>query len=563
MTQSMLLDSWGQPIQRDEPQMQASPYDDFWYSQGVGVSSSVNEKTAMTIPAAFACVKCIAEDSAKVPLKVYFREDERRKRDAVEHPLYRLLMVQPNPEMSSMNFREAVTKDLARAGNGYAEIVFKGDTKFGRVPFALWPLDCMRVRPKRTDSGALYYEHTNDAGDIVRIPADRMLHLRGMGDGISGWSPVQLMKLALGVALAQNEYSESSMQNDSTPGGVLEHPGRLSTEAAARLTTEFERKHGGPRNRRKLAVLMEGMKYNPLSPPPDDMQFLERMQFSEEEVARIWRVPPHKIQHLLHATFSNIEHQGIEYVVDCLTSYFVRWEQEIAIKLLSGPQNDGYYVKHIDNALMRGDAAARSAFYSAMFQVGSMGPNDIREKEDMNPIDGGDGYFLNGTYTPLNLIDKLAESRIEPKNPPKTDNSEVPEPENRSERIVSAHEPVFAAELRRIYRTHKDKSIRASKRDDFGQWAQEFYSHEREYVISSLMPASTALAACFEPKTGESADISPLVGEIADYVVTRSVRELKSIELVESWTETRPEEDAAYACRHLASAFGIGPEQGK
>lgn len=360
---------------------------------------NVSPESAYGLSAYFAAVRAISEDVAKLPLKTYRRLD-RGKEVFPDHPLYPILHDAPNEFMSSMNWRESMTSYALTWGNAYAPIDWMGLTVTG-LGKAIHP---SRVQPFYDEQGNLAYDVWVDDLDIrseaarpiprLVFPQWRMFHLRGLGDGIIGKSVAQLARESLGLSIAAQQFGSSFFGNGANLGGVLTHPGTLGETAEKNLRESWQSTYGGAVNAGKVAILEEGMKYERVGIPPEDAQFLVTREFQITEMARWFRIPPHKIAYLKDATFSNIEEQAREYVDDCLMSWLVRWEQEIQRKLF-GIGSD-YFAKHVVLGLLRGNQAARADYYTKRFNVGSLSPNDIRELEDENPIPGeaGDKYFV-------------------------------------------------------------------------------------------------------------------------------------------------------------------------
>ena len=280
----------------------------------------VNAKTAMGLAAWFGCVRNIAEDVAKLPLHVYRKVE--RSRTPIEHPVGYMLNVEPNDEMSAQSFRETLTAHAAGFGNGFAEIV-----RSGPDGAEMWPIDPTTVLMKR-EAGRLFYE-VRVAGNapVVLLP-DQVLHLHGLsGDGLLGHSISHLAREAVGAAMAAQKFAGAFYANGASVGALLTHPGHLTDQALVHLRQSWKARHGGADQGMSMAILEEGMTYTQLGIEPEKAQFLETRQFGVEEVCRYFRMPPHKVQHLLRATFSNIEQQALEYVGDCLMPWLGRWEQ--------------------------------------------------------------------------------------------------------------------------------------------------------------------------------------------------------------------------------------------
>ena len=368
----------------------------------------VNERSAMQIATVYACVRLLAETVAGLPLHLYRFIDgsQSEKEKANDHPLYRLLYRQPNPEMTSFSFRETMMTHLLLWGNAYAQIIRDGKNNI----LAIYPLLPENVEVDRDSQGRIYYIYhafTNEKPgkkdqDII-FRYDEILHIPGLGfNGLIGFSPIAMMKNALGTTLAVEKYGSAFFKNGAQPSGVLEHPGVLKNPE--RIRDAWNSTYGGPGNAHKVAVLEEGMQYKAISLPPEDSQFLSTRQFGVNEICRIFRVPPHMVQDLEHATFSNIEHQSIDFVVHTLTPWLVRFEQAIIKDLLLPEEQDTYFPKFNVDGLLRGDYQSRMQGYATGISNGFLSPNDVRRLEQLDPIPeekGGSDYYLNGAYVRL------------------------------------------------------------------------------------------------------------------------------------------------------------------
>ncbi|AME02672.1 phage portal protein [Selenomonas sp. oral taxon 136] len=367
----------------------------------------VNERSAMQTTAVYACVRILAESIAGLPLHVYAYHGQRKERTPM-HPLYRLLHDAPNPEMTSFVFRETLMAHLLLWGNAYAQILRDGR---GQV-VGLYPLlpDRMDVnRDSRT--GELYYLYTRNAEENpnfkgagqIRLNRMDVLHIPGLGfDGLVGYSPIAMAKNAVGIALATEEYGATFFQNGARPAGVLEHPGVLKDPS--KLRESWQSIYGGTKNVGRIAVLEEGVKYQQIAIPPEEAQFLETRKFQIDEIARLYRVPPHMVGDLEKSSFSNIEQQSLEFVKYTLNPWVVRWEQSLQKALLTEKERKDYFIRFNVDGLLRGDYKSRMEGYAIGRQNGWLSANDIRSLEDMNPInadEGGDLYLINGNMTKL------------------------------------------------------------------------------------------------------------------------------------------------------------------
>ena len=391
---------------RDKPQNRTTGSAYSFFFGGSVAGKRVNERSAMQMTAVYSCVRILAEAVAGLPLHLYRYKEDGGKEKALDHPLYLLLHDEPNPEMSSFVFRETLMTHLLLWGNAYAQIIRNGR---GEV-MALYPLMPDRMAVDRDDKGQLYYEYTTSAddapiskGSIVRLKPSDVLHIPGLGfDGLVGYSPIAMAKNAIGLAIATEEYGSKFFANGAQPSGVLEHPGTIKDPQ--RVRDSWMSQFGGSANSNKIAVLEEGLKYTPISISPEQAQFLETRKFQINEIARIFRVPPHMVGDLEKSSFSNIEQQSLEFVKYTLEPWLVRWEQSIQRTLFSADEKKRYFVRFNVEGLLRGDYASRMNGYAVGRQNGWMSANDIRELENLDRIpaeEGGDLYLINGNMTKL------------------------------------------------------------------------------------------------------------------------------------------------------------------
>ncbi len=402
---------------RDKPQNRTTGSAYSFFFGGSSSGKRVNERSAMQMTAVYSCVRILAEAVAGLPLHLYRYKEDGGKEKAIDHPLYLLLHDEPNPEMSSFVFRETLMTHLLLWGNAYAQIIRNGK---GEV-IALYPLMPDRMTVDRDRDGKLYYEYTvstDDAptvkGTVVRLKPSDVLHIPGLGfDGLVGYSPIAMAKNAIGMAIACEEYGAKFFANGAAPGGVLEHPGTIKDPQ--RVRESWQSTFGGSGNANKIAVLEEGMKYTPIGISPEQAQFLETRKFQINEIARIFRVPPHMVGDLEKSSFSNIEQQSLEFVKYTLEPWLVRWEQSIQRILLSPEEKKSYFAKFNVEGLLRGDYASRMTGYATARQNGWMSANDIRELENMDRIpaeEGGDLYLINGNMLPLGNAGAFANTEV-------------------------------------------------------------------------------------------------------------------------------------------------------
>ena len=416
----------------------------------------VDEKSAMQISTVYACVRLLAESVAQLPLHLYRATDDDGQEKASDHPLYKILYRQPNPEMTSFSFWEATMTHLLLWGNSYAQVVRDGrNTVLG-----LYPLLPENVEIDRTDKGELYYiyhAYTNEVPgetnkDII-FRRDEIFHIPGLSfNGLVGFSPIAMMKNSLGTTMAVEKYGSVFFKNGGQPSGVLEHPGVLKDPQ--KIRDSWMDTYGGANNAHKIAVLEEGMEYKPISLPPEDSQFLSTREFGVEEICRIFRVPPHMVQDLKRATFSNIEHQAIDYVVHTLDPWLVRIEKAIVKDLLLEEEKDLYFPKFNVDGLLRGDYKSRMDGYSVGISTGIISPNEARRKENMPPVsreEGGDFHIVNGTFIQLKDVGAQYEEEETPDGEQEGQDGqeqEEGEPQHENKRHTERHNERKAARRR-------------------------------------------------------------------------------------------------------------------
>ncbi len=466
-------------------------------SAGVAVS----EDSSLRNTAVLACVRILSNSVAMLPLPVYRRLAPRGKERATEHPLYALLNEQANAEMTAFELRRWLVQHVLLYGNGYAEIDW---TPGGQVR-ALWPLLSAQTRIERV-GGALQYHYTLPNGRTITLPAWRVLHLRGLtGNGVEGYSVIRaLMHEAVGLGLATQEYGARFFGNGARPGIVLEHPGVLSDRAYKRLQESWASAHEGLTNAHRLRILEEGMRVNTISVPPEEAQFLETRKFQVTEIARAFGVPPHLIGDMERATFSNIEHQYMEFLQFSLGPWLKQIEQTIHAALMRRAERQEYFVEHVRDAILQADTTTRYQAYALGRQWGWLSVNDIRELENMNPVADGDEYLV-----PLNM---------------------APAGEDAGQRGADPAAPAWWAPLvddasRRLARRHLADVRRAGARASAAAWRDEHFGALTAAIpalTTPLLQAAEAQGACaavtaavVERMAGEWEDEDALAGAIA------------------------------------------------
>jgi HK97 family phage portal protein len=378
---------------------------------------NVTEHTALTYSAVYNAISLISGTIAALPLHLMQRR-EKSKRIADDRVMYGVMHDQANQYMTAMALRECLMAHILAWGNGYCEIVRNG---YGELS-ALWPITPNRVTPIMVDYELKYRIRLPDATDII-LPREKVLHVPGLGfDGFLGYSVVAMARKSIGLGMAMETFGSRFFSEGTHPGVIVEHPGKLSPEAHSNLKGSLSDTYSGLGNSHRLMLLEEGMKFQKIVIDPKDSQFLESRLFQIPEVARWFNLPPHKLKDLTKSSFSNIESEQISFVTDSILPWLVRLEQNYNSQLLveSDRQYSGrgrLYYKHSVEGLLRADAASRGSYYREMFNIGAMSINEIREKEDMDPVEGGDIHLVPMNMTSLENAGKPPEPPPPPEQP--------------------------------------------------------------------------------------------------------------------------------------------------
>lgn len=388
-----------------------------WSALGGSVRTTsgedVTSESALLNATYYACLRNISEDIAKMSMQI-FERDGRNKTIDTDHPLWRLLHDEPNPDMGAQQFYESMTHWCLGWGNGYAEIVLNSSGE----AVSLWPIHPSRVTVRRDESDMLFYEVRNaSTHQAIDFPAWRIFHIKGMGNGYVGFSVFRAAAETLGLAAAVEKFGAAFFANGVTPSGVFKHPEILGDEEHERLKISYRARFGGAEKKFTPLILEEGMSWEPMGVPPNEAQFLETRQFQTVEICRWFRMPPHKVQDLTRSTFSNIESQTIEYNVDTLMPWALRWETEIQRKLIGPIWGRTHLAEFNMNSLMRANSTSRANFYNTMQSNGNMTINEVRGLENLNDIGpAGDQHFvpLNMTTAERMMVDDGGGTAIVP-----------------------------------------------------------------------------------------------------------------------------------------------------
>lgn len=515
---------------------------------GTATGRTVTPETALTYSAVWAAVRVLSESVAQLPLILYERLEPRGKRRARGHGLFDLLHDAPNSEMTAYEFREALMGHLCTWGNAYAEIEVD---RRGEV-IGLWPLRPDRMAVKRLwNPRRLVYEYElSGSGKKVLLAAEQVLHLRGLGfDGVIGYSPVNMARQGIGLGLAAEEYGARFFGNGARPGVVLEHPGELSEKAFSRLKESWLNQHEGLEKAHRVAILEEGIQVKEIGMPPEDAQFLQTRRFQVEEVARMYRVPPHMLADLEHGTFSNIEHLGLEFVAHSLGPWLVRWEQRITQDLLTPAERGRYFAEHLVAGLLRGDLKTRYEAYAVGRNWGWLSADDVREMENMNPLPDGAGEVY---LQPLNMVEageevsgQLAEAsgqRAERQMRGRDEDDgreatglrpEAMRAANSRRRLALSYRRTLADVAQRIMNREANDVAQAARKYlrqrglfDFKEWLRKFYEEHVAFIMQYLMPVMLTYAELIvkeiAQETGQAIEGEALQAFMDEYVASRS-----------------------------------------
>lgn len=374
---------------------------------GMG-TGPVTARNAVQIPTVLACVRVLAESLASLPLHLYVR-GKRGKFRAYRHPLYQLLHMLPNDEMTSVELRMIMEGHVVSWGNAYAQIIRnrKGDV------MAIWPMLPDRMSIFRQDDGWLWYYYGSSPSEEPDVRnedrwyrRDEIMHLRGLGfDGVRGYSVIELARQALQMASNAEAFGTKFYENGARPGLVLTSPKKLSDSAYERLKQSWEARHQGIENSHKVAVLEDGVDVKEFSIPARDSQYIETTQFKRSEIAAIFRVPPHMVGDLSRATFSNIEEQGLDFVRYTLSPWLQIWQQAIYRDLLRPEERKTYFATFDTFGLTIGNTDAQQKWFVAGLQNGYLSINDVREMVGLNEIgSAGDAYLRPLNMTPIGAM---------------------------------------------------------------------------------------------------------------------------------------------------------------
>ena len=383
----------------------------FFFGGRTPAGTFVDHDGALRNAAVWGCVQYLTKAVGQLPWRVVRERDNGDTERVVSSPVDSMLNQRPNPEMGAFNWRQAMLGHALLWGNGYSEI----ERDLAGRALWLWPIHPSRVSPKRDRAGVLYYEVWNGTAGKVDLAANDMFHLKGFGDGPVGHNVVEYAAQSIGWAQATELFGATFFGEGMNPSGVIEMEKSLNADGLKILKEELKKFRGA--GGEKTFFLDKGMKWTPVSRAPNEAQFIETRQHQIEEICRWFGVPPHKVMHLARATFSNIEHQSIEVVVDSVVPWVKAFEQEANYKLF-GQNRNNLLTKMNLNGLLRGDSTARAELYKSLFMVGAASPNTILRLENMNTIGpDGDKHFVPVNMVPIELAGMNAAAQSASNDP--------------------------------------------------------------------------------------------------------------------------------------------------
>lgn len=507
-----------------------------WFGGGntTAAGENVTPLTAMQESAVLACGRYIGETIASLPLPMFERDrnDPRRKTRALGEPLYERLHDQPNRWHTSFEWRDLLMNHVIYRGNFYCRLVPSRELP----PFELVPLHPDRVEPFWAPNGERAYKYDPPPGqrrELVDtlILQSEMFHLPFMpDDGLKGVSVITHARETIGRALAAAKFAAKLYENEGMPAGVLTYEKKLGRDTRDAMREEWEKRRYSTRGQRKVAILQDGLKFDKVGISPEDAQHVQEMQYNKSDIAGIFMVKPHKIGDMSRATFSNIEQQAIESVVDTIRPWCVRFEQRAKLDLLTPGQRSRFFFEFVVDGLLRGDSAARGDFYGKMWNIGVFSENDINELENRPPREGGDERWIPLNMRPLSQV--LAEPPApRPAPAPRTG----PDYEARTIAQIAglrrAYQPLFADAAGRLLRREADQIERQFRRmvqarstrsiGDFEVWLRDFYATFGETAGQALLPVvlsySEAVRSSAVDDVGGDADAVDLAAFSGSY----------------------------------------------
>lgn len=472
-----------------------------WWPTGAGSIKTasgmvISPNEALFYSAYFACLRNISEDIAKMPRFVMRRISGGKERRP-DHPVYDIIHTEPNEEMTAINFFETLTHHAIGWKRGAAEVV----RNFGGEIDRLNLIDPNRIEEKRRTDGTLYFKiHQMDMGlPPAELEQRDILNIHGIGrTGTHSYALSHMARENVGLALQLEKHAAKYFANDAANGLVLLHPGKADVKVANQIRSLWNLEYAGSEMAHKVKVLMEDIKVHQFTSNLKDAQSIETQQHMVEALSRWFRMPPHKIQHLLRATFSNIESQNIEYVTDTLLAWLVRVEQELTRKLLTREERRaGYFIEHLVDGLLRGDSVKRMMVHRGYANMGAINLDEVRDKENFNAIPGGLGKIHWIPRNMMRLEDAVKGELETGQSPPsgtgnEDEDRDIGKDDSDSE---ATFRPLFEQAIARIFNKEIKAVVGQAKKKesaDFNTWAVNFFESQRDFYIQEVDPIATA-----------------------------------------------------------------------
>ena len=530
-----------------------------WLTEALGVERThagvdVTVESALSYSAVWAAVRVLTQSISGLPWHVYRKTNGGGGREIQdEHPIDWMIHREPNDVMSSVSFRDAIQTSALLYGNGYAEIIRDPQTN---EPIAMIPLNPRGVKiDKVSDTGLVYQFYRDDASKPVSLLGENVFHVKGIGSGFIGYHLIERAKQSIGLGIAQETFGSTFFGNNARAGGFLKHPKPLDQTSKDNLHKSLKKKYGGPDKANRVWILDEGMDFVSNTISPDEAQFIGGRTYQIQDVSRWFGVPPHMLAEMSRATFSNIEHQGMEFVKYAVSPWLIRWEREADRKLFMPIERRTLYTRMNADALMRGDTKSRGEYYRTLWNMGAISINEIRTLEDMNPI-GEDG---DQRFVPLNMGRLGAESQGQQIG---GGGASGDFSDSFYRIIFTATETLISKESRSVGRCRKSGN-------EYSEWIDKFYADHLAYIYSMLFPISQSFC---ELAHGELGSYDSAVKAFADRWVDDSKTDAitnghklrstsQSIRKSVGWVDTRPQKLAGELLSVLRELAGISDEQ--
>lgn len=483
-----------------------SEADLIWGGNASASGEVVTAETAMRVGAVYTAVKILAETLAMFPLNVYqrtYKNGREGRQIAKDHPLQKLLHSdKTNNKQNCFEYKEMQQARLALRGNAYSYIQMNGKGQIQQ----LIPLHPDYIVAEEQEN-SIIYSYYSKKGRIA-FAQDEILHIKCLPiDGIIGMSPIEQMVDMIGTTISMDKHGANSFKNGVKLGGILKYPKSLSPRTMETIRSSWERQYSGSNNSGKTAILEQGIEFEPIAMNNEQAQWLDAMKMKRSEIAGIFRIPPHMMGDLERATFSNIEQMSLEFVQFTMMPWLVRWESAMNAALFTDAEQEEYFIKFNEKALLRGDGLARAQKLQIERMNGIITANEWRALEEYNPIEdeSGDIYLI-----PMNMAD--ASEPIDDKSsdggqPPRTPGAQQQEPAATDSNLNRAEAGLSTAKFSEIFNpillsTAERIAIREfkaqEKKEDKAAWAKDYSAKNKEtlseFVESIIVAASRAVS---------------------------------------------------------------------